>query len=144
MASREFLKILQSARLGDVSAQQSVASAYLTGAFRTPIQPSNALIWFEKSYFSIYNQALTNLSSESAKPVSDDADSPIALEILSQITAVPLAATLNSSAFSFGWESFWQMANLNISERHAAQWQLAELLLDPDKKIYRRSLVSGS
>ena len=56
MASREFLKILQSARMGDVSAQQNLASAYLTGAFKTPIQPANALIWLEKSYFSIQNQ----------------------------------------------------------------------------------------
>ena len=45
MASREFLKILSSARLGDVLAQQKLAEAYLTGAFKTPIQPSNALIW---------------------------------------------------------------------------------------------------
>ena len=56
MASREFLKILSSARLGDVLAQQKLASAYLTGDFKTPIQPSNALIWLEKSYISIKNQ----------------------------------------------------------------------------------------
>jgi uncharacterized protein len=50
------LKILQSARFGDVSAQQSLASAYLTGAFKTPIQPANSLVWLEKSYLSITNQ----------------------------------------------------------------------------------------
>jgi TPR repeat protein len=63
MASREFLKILQSARLGDVSAQQNLASAYLTGAFKTPIQPANALIWLEKSFFSIQNHSLSQLIS---------------------------------------------------------------------------------
>jgi hypothetical protein len=44
MASREFLKILSSARLGDVFAQQKLASAYLTGELKTPVQPSNAFI----------------------------------------------------------------------------------------------------
>jgi uncharacterized protein len=53
MASRQFLKILQSARFGDVSAQQSLASAYLTGAFKTPPQPANSLVWLEKSYFPL-------------------------------------------------------------------------------------------
>ena len=61
MASREFLKILSSARMGDVLAQQKLASAYLTGEFKTPIQPANALIWLEKSYFSITNQTLENV-----------------------------------------------------------------------------------
>ena len=134
MASREFLKILQYARLGDVSAQQSVASAYLTGAFKTPIQPSNALIWFEKSYISYHNQVLNDSSLEGTQTASHAADFSKSLEVLSQIATVPLASTLNSSSFGFGWESFWQLAKLNISERHAAQWQLAELLLDPDKK----------
>ena len=63
MASREFLKILGSARLGDVLAQQKLAEAYLTGAFKTPIQPSNALIWLEKSYLSITNQGLINTNN---------------------------------------------------------------------------------
>jgi sec-independent protein translocase protein TatC len=67
MASREFLKILSSARLGDVSAQQKLASVYLTGAFKTPIQPSNALIWLEKSYFSITNHLVGSQISSSAE-----------------------------------------------------------------------------
>ena len=62
MASREFLKILSSARLGDVSAQQKLAFAYLTGDFKTPIQPANALIWLEKYYISIQNQVLEDKS----------------------------------------------------------------------------------
>ncbi|MFM2029369.1 MAG: hypothetical protein RL517_560, partial [Pseudomonadota bacterium] len=76
MASREFLKILQSARLGDVSAQQKLASAYLTGAFKTPIQPANALIWLEKSYLSIKNQIVSELSSENTEISTIDDASP--------------------------------------------------------------------
>jgi hypothetical protein len=49
-------------------------------------------------------------------------------------TAVPLEETFNSPAFSFGWESFWKLAKANIDGSHAAQWQLAELLLNPNKK----------
>ena len=63
MASREFLKILSSARLGDVLAQQQLAQAYMTGGFKTPIQPTNALIWLEKSFFSITNQRLGESAS---------------------------------------------------------------------------------
>ena len=91
MASREFLKILSSARLGDVSAQQMLASAYLTGAFKTPIQPANALIWLEKSYFSITNQELENKSSDNTE-ISD---------LLSQVANIPLVETFGSPAFGF-------------------------------------------
>ena len=66
MASRQFLKILQSARFGDVSAQQNLASAYLTGAFNTPVQPTNSLVWLEKSYLSIINQEVTEIDSGDA------------------------------------------------------------------------------
>ena len=61
MASREFLKILSSARLGDVLAQQQLAQAYMTGGFKTPIQPTNALIWLEKSFFLLQIKGLGNL-----------------------------------------------------------------------------------
>ena len=57
MASREFLKILKSARLGDVSAQQQLASAYLTGAFNTPIQPANALMLLFPNHYNFYHSA---------------------------------------------------------------------------------------
>ena len=141
MASREFLKILQSARLGDVSAQQNLASAYLTGDLKTPIQPSNALIWLEKSFLSIQNQ-IHNKPTPSVTDIPElDERSPEMLEILEQISAVPLELTLNSPAFSFGWESFWKIANINIVARYAARWQLAELLLDPSKKNFRGKLA---
>ncbi len=134
MASREFLKILQSARLGDVSAQQNLASAYLTGAFKTPIQPANALIWLEKSYLSIQNQIVSQLSPSGTESPEQDHAYPEILGILAQISAVPLEQTFNSPAFAFGWESFWSLAKANVDPSYAAQWQLAELLLDPKKK----------
>ncbi|MDO8715038.1 MAG: sel1 repeat family protein [Polynucleobacter sp.] len=135
MASREFLKILQSARLGDVCAQQNLASAYLTGAFKTPIQPANALIWLEKAYLSIQNQVVSEFTTGNVEISGLSDPPPEILSILKQISEVPLAGTFNSPAFSFGWESFWKLAKANIDSSHAAQWQLAELLLDPSKKV---------
>ncbi|MBU3595795.1 sel1 repeat family protein [Polynucleobacter sp. 86C-FISCH] len=123
MASREFLKILSSARLGDVSAQQNLAQAYLTGAFKTPIQPANALIWLEKSYFSITNQTLENQSSSSAE----------IFKVLTQVASIPLVETFNSPAFGFGWDSFWRLAESNedLERSSAAKWQLVNLLVNP-------------
>ncbi|QWE18795.1 tetratricopeptide repeat protein [Polynucleobacter corsicus] len=141
MASREFLKILQSARLGDVSAQQNLASAYLTGAFKTPIQPANALIWLEKSYLSIQNQTVSQLSSANTETPELDHASPEMLGILRQISAVPLQDTLHSAAFSFGWQSFWRIAKANMDASDAAQWQLADLLLDPSKRELQSELA---
>ena len=140
MASREFLKILQSARLGDVSAQQNLASAYLTGEFKTPIQPANALIWLEKSYFSIQNQLVSQFSSGPIEGSEIEALTPEILEIFQQISEVPLESTLNSPAFSFGWGSFWKIAKANINASYAVQWQLAQLLLDPNKKNLQSEL----
>jgi len=141
MASREFLKILQYARLGDVSAQQNLASAYLTGAFKTPVQPANALIWLEKSYLSIKNQAVNDSSACSTEFLELHTPSPEMLGMLKQISLVPLGLTFNSPAFSFGWESFWKLAKANIDVSYAAQWQLAELLLDPSKKVLQGELA---
>jgi TPR repeat protein len=141
MASREFLKKLQSARLGDVSAQQNLASAYLTGALRTPIQPANALIWLEKSYLSIKNQSDNDSSAGHADIPGLDKCPLEILSILKQISLVPLGLTFNSPAFSFGWETFWKLAKGNIDVSHAAQWQLAELMLDPNKKVLQGELA---
>jgi TPR repeat protein len=133
MASREFLKILSSARLGDVSAQQKLASAYLTGAFKTPIQPANALIWLEKSYYSVINQGLIEKSVGSAE-VSN---------VLAQVATINLAETFNSPAFEFGWNSFWNLAETqNQSESHfSAKWQLVHLLVDPANQEIQMQLV---
>jgi TPR repeat protein len=141
MASREFLKILQSARLGDVSAQQNLASVYLSGALKTPIQPANALIWLEKSFFSIQNQSLINKSSSKGDIADLNSSDPKIQAILEQIATVPLAATLNSPAFPFGWKSFWELTTSTIPARYATQWQLAELLLHPNKKDLQTELA---
>jgi len=123
MASHEFLKILSSARLGDVLAQQKLAHAYITGAFKTPIQPANALIWLEKSYFSLTNQHFDNESS-----IEHEIS-----ELLSQIARIPLVDTFSSPAFGFGWQSFWTLAKRNTQDEAtwAAKWQLANLLNNP-------------
>ena len=133
MASREFLKILSSARLGDVLAQQKLAQTYLTGAFKTPIQPSNALIWFEKSYFSISNQILEDQSA-----VENEIS-----ELLTQVSNIPLAETLNSPAFSFAWESFWVLAEKTVQDEPslAAKWQLANLLTNLDLQQTQSQLI---
>lgn len=123
MASREFLKILSSARFGDVYAQQKLSEAYLTGAFKTPIQPSNALIWLEKSYLSIKNQLDTeNLG------LNEDIQ-----EVFKRLAEVPLAKTISSPAFQFGWDHFWALAESKESPRTSlmARWQLIHLLINP-------------
>ncbi len=133
MASRQFLKILQSARLGDVSAQQSLASAYLSGAFNTPIQPANALIWLEKAYFSITNQSISKHSSDSGLSVPNFA----ALgPLFTQLTSVPLASTFNTPGFEFGWCGFWiaaqERADVPAAVVDDARWQLIQLVLAPE------------
>ncbi|MGV0964095.1 MAG: tetratricopeptide repeat protein [Polynucleobacter sp.] len=140
MASREFLKILRSARLGDVSAQQQLASAYLSGSFNTPIQPSNALIWLEKSYFSITNQLLSINTSSEAEISTNFMVAPELSEVLEQISTIPLAETFNSPGFKFGWESFWRIAEANTEISHAARWQLIDLLLNPSRADLQNAL----
>ena len=133
MASREFLKILSSARLGDVLAQQKLARAYMTGVFKTPIQPTNALIWFEKSYFSIKNQVLEDQSAVGGE-IS---------ELLAQVANIPLAETVNSPAFSFAWGSFWELAEKTVQDQStlAARWQLANLLTNLDLQETQSELI---
>jgi hypothetical protein len=134
MASREFLKILSSARLGDVLAQQQVAQAYITGAFKTPIQPTNALIWLEKSFFSIKNQGFENNDSIHAE-ISG---------LLDQVASIPLVETFNSPAFAFGWGSFWDLAEKTTQDASslAAKWQLANLLMNPAYQDTQSQLIA--
>ena len=139
MASRQFLKILQSARFGDVSAQQSLASAYLTGAFKTPPQPANSLVWLEKSYFSIINQSVIDIGSGD---ISDLGLSESLVPIFSLLSTIPLATTVGSPAFPFGWKHFWKLADVSLSSDTAAsplsqatlnaRWQLIQFLLSPE------------
>ena len=145
MASRQFLKILQSARFGDVLAQQNLASAYLSGAFNTPVQPANSLVWLEKSYFSIINQLVTDTSSDDAFDLGfSDSLAPV----FSLLSTVPLANTVGSPAFPFGWKLFWRLAvtspaspstdSLNSASSSMSQaalnarWQLIQCLLSPE------------
>jgi len=132
MASREFLKILSSARLGDVSAQQQLANAYLTGAFKTPIQPANALIWLEKSYFSLKNQIPEDQISSSTEIFG----------IFAQISRIPLVRTFGSPAFDFGWDAFWQLADTKVESdsKLAAKWHLVDLLINPLHKEIQEQL----
>jgi TPR repeat protein len=134
MASREFLKILSSARLGDVFAQQQLAQAYMTGAFKTPIQPTNALIWLEKSYFSITNQGLEKNDSIQAEISA----------LLDQVASIPLVETFNSPAFAFGWGSFWELAEKTTQDASslAAKWQLANLLMNPAYQDTQSELIA--
>ena len=139
MASREFLKILQSARFGDVSAQQNLASAYLTGAFNTPIQPANSLVWLEKTYLSITNQLVIDASLGDA---SDLVFSESLAPIFRLLSTIPLANTVGSPAFPFGWKLFWKLADVSPSSDAAssplsqaalnARWQLIQFLLSPE------------
>jgi TPR repeat protein len=148
MASRQFLKIQQSARLGDVSAQQNLAAAYLTGEFNTPIQPANSLVWLEKSYLSIKNQSVKAASSDIASNLEL---SGMLARVFSLLSSIPLANTVGSPAFPFGWKLFWKMADalspsapllpsdsplltppLIPSVALNARWQLIQFLLSPE------------
>jgi TPR repeat protein len=147
MASRQFLKILQSARFGDVSAQQSLASAYLTGAFKTPSQPANSLVWLEKSYLSITNHIVIDTSAGDA---SNLAVSESLLPIFSLLSTIPLANTIGSPAFPFGWKLFWKLADVSPSSDAAssslsqaalnARWQLIQFLLSPEHAVEQTRL----
>jgi uncharacterized protein len=154
MASRQFLKILQSARFGDVSAQQSLASAYLTGAFKTPPQPANSLVWLEKSYLTITNQLVIDTSSGDA---SDLAFSGPLLPIFSLLSTIPLVNTVGSPAFPFGWKLFWKLADVSPSSGSLtlplsqaalnARWQLIQFLLSPeyaDEQTRLRDWIASS
>jgi TPR repeat protein len=133
MASREFLKILSPARLGDASAQQRLAEAYLTGAFKTPIQPANALIWLEKSYLTLKNQEAGEKFSSTG----------YLADLFAQIATIPLAKTFNTPAFQFGWQSFWQLAEAKADPKStfAAKWQLVDLLINPDNQEIQSQLM---
>jgi TPR repeat protein len=154
MASREFLKILQSARFGDVSAQQNLASAYLTGAFNTPIQPANSLVWLEKTYLSIKNQVVADIrSGDTYDLVFSESLAPI----FRLLSTIPLVNTVGSPAFPFGWKLFWKLANVSPSSDAAlsplsqaklnARWQLVQFLLSPeyvDEQVRLRDWLASS
>ena len=132
MASREFLKILRSARQGDVFAQQELAAIYLQGHFNTPIQPNNALVWLEKAYFA-------TLSKNGAADLQGHTPSNPLSELFAQLVQIPLAATFGSPSFHFAWDRFWALADEGNSE---ARWQLANLLLNPKQLDLQEQLAA--
>jgi TPR repeat protein len=142
MASREYLKHLKSAKLGDSHAQYCLAQGYLTGAYRTPINHSIGLIWLEKAYNSIEKYQSRNhklpLPSELIISVSN-------FHIFELATHIKIHAIVESPSFSFAWHVFWKLANFHSKGlNHAfsastvqslidrARWQLVLFVLDPN------------
>lgn len=116
MASREFLKIMKSARLGDALAQQTIGQIYMLGEPGTPKNIPNALLWLEKSSLTIgFNEDIFNL-------VADHLD-------LSQ--PLPLAQA------QFAWRCLLQAANGSNKGGHAgrsgntqARWLIAQTMCE--------------
>ncbi len=112
MASREFLKIMKSARLGDALAQQTIGQIYMLGEPGTPKNIPNALLWLEKASVTIgFNEDIFNL-------VADYLD-------LSQ--PLPLAQA------QFAWKCLLQAANGSNKGGHTgssgntqARWLIAQ------------------
>ena len=65
MASREFLKIMKSARSGDALAQQKIGHIYMLGDDGVPKNSQNALLWLEKASVSIgFNEEISNFVAD--------------------------------------------------------------------------------
>ena len=97
MASREFLKIMKNARLGDAFSQHRLGEIYLNGEFDTPKQAANALIWFEKAYRSYKTQNVTESISS----------------IIEAVQKISLTEILSSPSAEFAWECFSNAAKNN-------------------------------
>lgn len=102
MASREFLKIMKSARLGDVLAQQKIGQIYMLGEAGTPKNIPNALLWLEKSSVTI------GFSSDIFNFLADHLD---------------LSVALMSSQASFAWKCLSLAANAGHTQ---ARWLIAQ------------------
>ncbi|MEY4482534.1 MAG: hypothetical protein RIQ84_1696, partial [Pseudomonadota bacterium] len=102
MASREFLKIMKSARLGDVLAQQKIGQIYMLGEAGTPKNIPNALLWLEKTSVTI------GFSSDIFNFVADHLD---------------LSVALTSSQASFAWKCLSLAANGGHTH---ARWLIAQ------------------
>jgi len=110
MASREFLKIMKSARLGDALAQQTIGQIYMLGEPGTPKNIPNALLWLEKASVTIgFNEDIFNLVADS----------------LDLCQPLPLAQA------QFAWRCLLQAANGSNKGSHAsgnsqARWLVAQ------------------
>jgi TPR repeat protein len=100
MASREFLKIMKSARLGDALAQQNIGQIYMLGESGTPKNIPNALLWLEKASVTIgFNEDIFNL-------VADHLD---------------FSQTLPLAQAQFAWKCLLQAANGGNKGGHASR-----------------------
>ncbi len=102
MASREFLKIMKLARLGDVLAQQKIGQIYMLGEAGTPKNIPNALLWLEKA------SVTSGFSSDIFNFVADHID---------------LSVVLSSSQASFAWKCLLLAANAGHTQ---ARWLIAQ------------------
>jgi TPR repeat protein len=102
MASREFLKIMKLARLGDVLAQQKIGQIYMLGEAGTPKNIPNALLWLEKA------SVTSGFSSDIFNFVADHID---------------LSVALTSSQASFAWKCLLLAANAGHTQ---ARWLIAQ------------------
>jgi len=104
MASREFLKIMKSARSGDALAQQKIGEIYLLGERDTPKNFKNALLWLEKFSVSAgFNETIFNL-------IANEFDLSVQL---------PLAQS------NFAWKCVTHAANVGNTQ---ARWIFAKVV----------------
>jgi uncharacterized protein len=104
MASREFLKIMKSARSGDALAQQKIGHIYMLGDDGVPKNSQNALLWLEKASVSIgFNEEISNF-------VADHLE---------------LTINLSSSQAPFAWKCLLLAANTGHTR---ARWLMAQAI----------------
>jgi uncharacterized protein len=104
MASREFLKIMKSARSGDALAQQKIGHIYMLGDDGVPKNTQNALLWLEKASVSVgFNEEIFNF-------VADHLE---------------LTINLSSSQAPFAWRCLLLAANTGHTR---ARWLMAQAI----------------
>ena len=106
MASREFLKIMKSARSGDALAQQKIGHIYMLGDDGVPKNSQNALLWLEKASVSIgFNEEISNF-------VADHLE---------------LTINLSSTQAPFAWKCLLLAANTGHTR---ARWLMAQAIAE--------------
>ncbi len=104
MASRDFLKIMKSARSGDASAQQKIGEIYLLGSDGVPKNAQNALLWLEKASVSLgFIEDISHL-------IADHLD---------------LSISLSSEHAPFAWKCLMHAANAGHTR---ARWLIAQVV----------------
>jgi TPR repeat protein len=104
MATREFLKIMKSARSGDALAQQKIGHIYMLGDDGVPKNAQNALLWLEKASVSVgFNEEIFSF-------VADHLE---------------LTINLSSSQAPFAWKCLLLAANAGHTR---ARWLIAQAI----------------